>query len=286
MIFQRFKELWLSYNQIINLKYNPPDNVVSVAFEILGMYPEDLLVAALKMVVSESKYQIMVSDVVSKLKEIGGLSETSVEITAGKEYEKITKALLTWGFHRNILCEDPITTAVIESFGGLESFYENEFNVFLKKEFIKYYLECSKTKQEHKVLKISGSNSFTDTVLISRDYQPGINSAIHLTEEQAQKMVDNADLIGAKVDYIRRQELLRLENMPPEDRDTTPADPEQVAEAFEKFVNAFSGKKIKGELFSKTIWKKFNFRILLIYTYNRDSSFQFLFVVYNKETEW
>lgn len=253
MIFQRFKELWLSYNQIINLRYNPPDNVVSVAFEILGMYPEDLLVAALKMVVSESKYQIMVSDVVSKLKEIGGISETNVEITAGKEYEKITKALLTWGLHRNILCEDPITTAVIESFGGLESFYENEFNVFLKKEFIKYYLECSKTKQEHKVLKISGSKSFTDTVLISRDYQPGINSAIHLTEEQAQKMVDNAELIGAKVDYIRKQELLRIQNLPPEDRDTTPADPEQVAEAFEKFVNAFNGKKIKVELFSKTI---------------------------------
>jgi hypothetical protein len=66
-------------------------------------------------------------------------------------------------------------------------------------------------------------------------------------------MVDNAELIGAKVDYIRRQELLRLENLPPEDRDTTPADPEQVAEAFEKFVNAFNGKKIKVESFSKTI---------------------------------
>lgn len=253
MIFQRFKEIWLSYNQVISLKYNPTDNVIAVAFEILGMYPEELLVAALKMVISESKYQIQVSDVVSKIREIGGISETSVEITAGKEYEKITKALMTWGLNRNFLCEDSTTTAVIESFGGLESFYQNEFNVFLKKEFIKYYLECSKTKQEHKVLKISGSNSFTDTVLISKDYQPGINSAIHLTEEQAQKMVDNADLIGAKVNYIRKQELLKLENMPPEDRDTTPADPEQVAEAFEKFVNAFSGKKIKVELFSKTI---------------------------------
>ena len=85
MIFQRFKEIWLSYNQVISLKYNPADNVIAVAFEILGMYPEELLVAALKMVISESKYQIQVSDVVSKIREIGGISETSVEITAGKE---------------------------------------------------------------------------------------------------------------------------------------------------------------------------------------------------------
>lgn len=251
MIFQRFKEIWLSYNQVISLKYNPTDNVIAVAFEILGMYPEELLVAALKMVISESKYQIQVSDVVSKIREIGGISETSVEITAGKEYEKITKALLTWGLNRNFLCEDSTTTAVIESFGGLESFYQNEFNVFLKKEFVKFYVECAKCVNPHKILKISGSNSFTDTVLLSNDYQPGINTAIHLTEEQAQKMVEHHELIGAKVDYIRKQELLRLENMPPEDRDMTPADPEKVADAFEMFVNSFTGKN-KVESFSKS----------------------------------
>ena len=116
---------------------------------------------------------------------------------------------------------------------------------------MKFYVECAKCVNPHKILKISGSNSFTDTVLLSNDYQPGINTAIHLTEEQAQKMVEHHELIGAKVDYIRKQELLRLENMPPEDRDMTPADPEKVADAFEMFVNSFTGKN-KVESFSKS----------------------------------
>ena len=64
-------------------------------------------------------------------------------------------------------------------------------------------------------------------------------------------MVEHHELIGRKVEFIRQQEKLRLENMPPEERDSTPADIEKVADAFEMFVNSFTGKN-KVESFSKS----------------------------------
>ena len=49
MTYENFKILWVSFNQAVNFNYAASDTVISVAFEMLGAYPDDLLRRALNM---------------------------------------------------------------------------------------------------------------------------------------------------------------------------------------------------------------------------------------------
>ena len=37
--FQTFKIMWLQFNKIVNYKYEASDDVISIAYEILGNIP-------------------------------------------------------------------------------------------------------------------------------------------------------------------------------------------------------------------------------------------------------
>lgn len=247
MTYENFKILWVSFNQAVNFNYTASDTVISVAFEMLGGYQEDLLKKALKMCVSECKYQIQIADVIEKIKSIHGLSDAALEIKAGNEYNKLVFALKTWGLLRSYLSEDPVTPAVIECFGGLYEFYNLEWTVFTKKDFVKFYIECAKNQNNvRKILKAESALSEAPVMLLSEDYKPGENLALRLTSEQAEKMINHADLFSKKVQYMRHEEIqnaARTEQLQlqyeAEKKNAIPAKPEEIADAFVKVLSAF-----------------------------------------------
>lgn len=247
MTYENFKILWVSFNQAVNFNYAASDTVISVAFEMLGGYQEDLLKKALKMCVSECKYQIQIADVIEKIKSIHGLSDAALEIKAGNEYNKLVFALKTWGLLRSYLSEDPVTPAVIECFGGLHEFYNLEWTVFTKKDFVKFYIECAKNQNNvRKILKAESALSEVPVMLLSEDYKPGENQALRLTSEQAEKMISHADLFSKKVEFMRQEEkkkelLLNQKLIECEEQKklSKPAAAEEIADAFEKVFSAF-----------------------------------------------
>lgn len=246
MIYEDFKALWLSFNQAVNFNYSASDNVISVAFEMLGVYPDDLLRRALKMCLSECKYQIQISDVIEKIKSIHGVSDAALEIKAGNEFNKLVYVLKTWGLSRSYLSEDPVTPAVIDCFGGLNEFYNLDWNVFTKKDFVKFYLECVKRENKHQIMKAECALTEAPVMLITEDYKPGINKTLILTTEQAEKMINHADLFSKKVEFMRNEEKkkeLQLNKLLLESEEqkklSKPAAAEEIAAAFEKVFSAF-----------------------------------------------
>ena len=77
-------------------------------------------------------------------------------------------------------------------------------------------------------------------LLVPAEYN---QKTFRLTQEQAQKLIDNQHLLSDKVRYLVNKDRLLLTNIPEEKTDFAPVDPEKVAEAIEKVLNALSGER-------------------------------------------
>lgn len=240
--FQTFKIMWLQFNKIVNYKYEASDDVISIAYEILGNIPVKELKQALLKVASTSEFQINVKDVISAVKTLKGIPLNSSELQAVKAWNTVTSLLNSYGLNYNYLFEDKLITAALDCFGGLEVFYYIDFNEFNKKKFVKYYTSLSEFPEDkvnsYKVLK--GLYERTSVLLVPAEYN---QKTFRLTQEQAQKLIDNQHLLSDKVRYLVNKDRLLLTNVHEEKTDFAPVDPEKVAEAFEKVLNALSGER-------------------------------------------
>lgn len=240
--FQTFKIMWLQFNKIVNYKYEASDDVISIAYEILGNIPVKELKQALLKVASTSEFQINVKDVISAVKTLKGIPLNSSELQAVKAWNAVTSLLNSYGLNYNYLFEDKLITAALDCFGGMEVFYNIDFNEFNKNKFVKYYTSLSEFPEDkvnsYKVLK--GWYERTSVLLVPAEYN---QKTFRLTQEQAQKLIDNQHLLSDKVRYLVNKDRLLLTNIPEEKTDFAPVDPEKVAEAFEKVLNALSGER-------------------------------------------
>ena len=240
--FQTFKIMWLQFNKIVNYKYEASDDVISIAYEILGNIPVKELKQALLKVASTSEFQINVKDVISAVKTLKGIPLNSSELQAVKAWNTVTSLLNSYGLNYNYLFEDKLITAALDCFGGIEVFYYIDFNEFNKKKFVKYYTSLSEFPEDkvnsYKVLK--GRCERTSVLLVPAEYN---QKTFRLTQEQAQKLIDNQHLLSDKVRYLVNKDRLLLTNVHEEKTDFAPVDPEKVAEAFEKVLNALSGER-------------------------------------------
>ena len=240
--FQTFKIMWLQFNKIVNYKYEASDDVISIAYEILGNIPVKELKQALLKVASTSEFQINVKDVISAVKTLKGIPLNSSELQAVKAWNTVTSLLNSYGLNYNYLFEDKLITAALDCFGGIEVFYYIDFNEFNKKKFVKYYTSLSEFPEDkvnsYKVLK--GRYERTSVLLVPTEYN---QKTFRLTQEQAQKLIDNQHLLSDKVRYLVNKDRLLLTNVHEEKTDFAPVDPEKVAEAFEKVLNALSGER-------------------------------------------
>lgn len=240
--FQTFKIMWLQFNKIVNYKYEASDDVISIAYEILGNIPVKELKQALLKVASTSEFQINVKDVISAVKTLKGIPLNSSELQAVKAWNTVTSLLNSYGLNYNYLFEDKLITAALDCFGGIEVFYYIDFNEFNKNKFVKYYTSLSEFPEDkvnsYKVLK--GRYERTSVLLVPSEYN---QKTFRLTQEQAQKLIDNQHLLSDKVRYLVNKDRLLLTNVHEEKTDFAPVDPEKVAEAFEKVLNALSGER-------------------------------------------
>lgn len=240
--FQTFKIMWLQFNKIVNYKYEASDDVISIAYEILGNIPVKELKQALLKVASTSEFQINVKDVISAVKTLKGIPLNSSELQAVKAWNTVTSLLNSYGLNYNYLFEDKLITAALDCFGGIEVFYYIDFNEFNKNKFVKYYTSISEFPEDklnsYKVLK--GQYERTSVLLVPAEYN---QKTFRLTQEQAQKLIDNQHLLSDKVRYLVNKDRLLLTNVHEEKTDFAPVDPEKVAEAFEKVLNALSGER-------------------------------------------
>lgn len=240
--FQTFKIMWLQFNKIVNYKYEASDDVISIAYEILGNIPVKELKQALLKVASTSEFQINVKDVISAVKTLKGIPLNSSELQAVKAWNTVTSLLNSYGLNYNYLFEDKLITAALDCFGGIEVFYYIDFNEFNKKQFVKYYTSLSEFPEDkvnsYKVLK--GRYERTSVLLVPSEYN---QKTFRLTQEQAQKLIDNQHLLSDKVRYLVNKDRLLLTNVHEEKTDFAPVDPEKVAEAFEKVLNALSRER-------------------------------------------
>lgn len=240
--FQTFKIMWLQFNKIVNYKYEASDDVISIAYEILGNIPVKELKQALLKVASTSEFQINVKDVISTVKTLKGIPLNSSELQAVKAWNTVTSLLNSYGLNYDYLFEDKLITAALDCFGGIDVFYYIDFNEFNKKKFVKYYTSLSEFPEDkvnsYKVFK--GRYERTSVLLVPAEYN---QKTFRLTQEQAQKLIDNQHLLSDKVRYLVNKDRLLLTNVHEEKTDFAPVDPEKVAEAFEKVLNALSGER-------------------------------------------
>ena len=237
--YQNFKLIWVTFNKVVNFNYEADDNVISIAYEILGNCEINILSAALKKTVTKSKYQIAVSDVLKEINALSGISENEIEYTANQSWERLTSLLLSYGLNRSFLFENTVISAVVEAFGGLEAFYELDFNDYNKSKFVRYYLDLASAsvKDEYKLL--SPKDKKSDLVqLVPANY----SKSFTLKDDNAQKLLDNAELIHKKVLYLIQEDRKKIEYTA-EKEVLNPASPERIEQVFKILVDAFSKSK-------------------------------------------
>lgn len=235
--YQNFKIIWVTFNKVVNFNYEADDNVISIAYEILGNCEINILSAALKKTVTKSKYQIAVSDVLKEINALSGISENDLEYTANQAWERLTSLLLSYGLNRSFLFENTVISAVVEAFGGLEAFYALDFNDFNKSKFVRYYLDLASVKNEYKLL--SPIDKKSDLVqLVPANY----SKSFTLKDDNAQKLLDNAELIHKKVLYLIQEDRKKIEYTA-EKEVSNPASPERIEQVFKLLVDAFSKSK-------------------------------------------
>lgn len=237
--YQIFKSLWITFNRLVNYNYDADDTVISIAYEILGNCDPEVLNAALKKTVTKSKYQIAVSDVLKEINSLSGISENELEYTANQSWERLTSLLLSYGLNRSFLFENTVISAVVEAFGGLEAFYELDFNDYNKSKFVRYYLDLASAsvKDEYKLL--SPKDKKSDLVqLVPTSY----SKSFTLKDDNAQKLLDNSELIHKKVLYLIQEDRKKIEYTA-EKEVLNPASPERIEQVFKILVDAFSKSK-------------------------------------------
>lgn len=239
MEYQKFKTLWLTFNQAVNYNYSATDAAISIPFELLGGYSEKLLITAMKEAVKTAEYQIKVSDVLNSLRCLTGDTDAARELRAQKAYSALTSVLLSYGLYHDYIIEDRITAAIVEDFGGLESFYNNEFNDFTRNKFIRYYLDYLETKRDLPPYKVyKGLYSITSVKVIPADYQ---QNTLTITQSQAEKLIEHQEIIPAKISYMLAQKNNKLPyDAADENRNTTPADPKEIERVFTELLKALS----------------------------------------------
>ena len=237
--YQTFKSLWITFNRLVNFNYSADDTVISIAYEIVGNCDTEVLSAALKKTVTKSKYQIAVSDVLKEINALSGISENELEYTANQSWERLTSLLLSYGLNRSFLFENTVISAVVEAFGGLEAFYELDFNDYNKSKFVRYYLDLASAsvKDEYKLL--SPKDKKSDLVqLVPANY----SKSFTLKDDNAQKLLDNSELIHKKVLYLIQEDRKKIEYTA-EKEVLNPASPERIEQVFKILVDAFSKSK-------------------------------------------
>ena len=237
--YQNFKLIWVTFNKVVNFNYEADDNVISIAYEILGNCEINILSAALKKTVTKSKYQIAVSDVLKEINALSGICENELEYSANQAWERLTSLLLSYGLNRSFLFENTVISAVVEAFGGLEAFYELDFNDYNKSKFVRYYLDLASAsvKDEYKLL--SPKDKKSDLVqLVPANY----SKSFTLKDDNAQKLLDNSELIHKKVLYLIQEDRKKIEYTA-EKEVLNPASPERIEQVFKILVDAFSKSK-------------------------------------------
>ena len=237
--YQNFKLIWVTFNKVVNFNYEADDNVISIAYEILGNCEINILSAALKKTVTKSKYQIAVSDVLKEINALSGISENEIEYTANQAWERLTSLLLSYGLNRSFLFENTVISAVVEAFGGLEAFYELDFNDYNKSKFVRYYLDLASAsvKDEYKLL--SPKDKKSDLVqLVPANY----SKSFTLKDDNAQKLLDNSELIHKKVLYLIQEDRKKIEYTA-EKEVLNPVSQERIEQVFKILVDAFSKSK-------------------------------------------
>ena len=237
--YQIFKSLWITFNKLVNYNYDADDTVISLAYEILGNCDPEVLNAALKKTVTKSKYQIAVSDVLKEINALSGISENEIEYTANQAWERLTSLLLSYGLNRSFLFENTVISAVVEAFGGLEAFYELDFNDYNKSKFVRYYLDLASAsvKDEYKLL--SPKDKKSDLVqLVPANY----SKSFTLKDDNAQKLLDNSELIHKKVLYLIQEDRKKIEYTA-EKEVLNPVSQERIEQVFKLLVDAFSKSK-------------------------------------------
>lgn len=235
--YQTFKSLWITFNRLVNFNYSADDTVISIAYEIVGNCDTEVLSAALKKTVTKSKYQIEISDVLKEINALSGISENELEYTANQAWERLTSLLLSYGLNRSFLFENTVISAVVEAFGGLEAFYALDFNDFNKSKFVRYYLDLASVKHEYKLL--SPIDKKSDLVqLVPASY----SKSFTLKDDNAQKLLDNAELIHKKVLYLIQEDRKKIDYIP-EKEVLNPASPERIEQVFKILVDAFLKSK-------------------------------------------
>ena len=237
--YQNFKIIWVTFNKVVNFNYEADDTVISIAYEILGNCDPEVLSAALKKTVTKSKYQIAVSDVLKEINALSGICENELEYSANQAWERLTSLLLIYGLNRSFLFENTVISAVVEAFGGLEAFYELDFNDYNKSKFVRYYLDLASAsvKDEYKLL--SPKDKKSDLVqLVPANY----SKSFTLKDDNAQKLLDNAELIHKKVLYLIQEDRKKIEYTA-EKEVLNPASPERIEQVFKILVDAFSKSK-------------------------------------------
>lgn len=237
--YQVFKTLWITFNKLVNFNYDADDTVISIAYEIIGNCDPEVLNAALKKTVTKSKYQIAVSDVLKEINALSGISENELEYTANQSWERLTSLLLSYGLNRSFLFENTVISAVVEAFGGLEAFYELDFNDYNKSKFVRYYLDLASAsvKDEYKLL--SPIDKKSDLVqLVPANY----SKSFTLKDDNAQKLLDNSELIHKKVLFLIQEDRKKIEYTA-EKEVLNPVSQERIEQVFKLLVDAFSKSK-------------------------------------------
>lgn len=235
--YQTFKSLWITFNRLVNFNYSADDTVISIAYEIVGNSDTEVLNAALKRTVTKSRYQIEISDVLKEINALSGISENELEYTANQAWERLTSLLLSYGLNRSFLFENTVISAVVEAFGGLEAFYALDFNDFNKSKFVRYYLDLASVKNEYKLL--SPIDKKSDLVqLVPASY----SKSFTLKDDNAQKLLDNSELIHKKVLYLIQEDRKKIEYTA-EKEVLNPVSSERIEQAFKLLVDAFSKSK-------------------------------------------
>lgn len=245
MDFINFKNIWITFNQVVNYNYAASDAAISVAFELLGGYPERELLKALKEAVKKAEYQIKVSDVIEILNSFAGASGIDLEFKAQKAFNTVKRILESYSVYHDYLFEDKVISEIINNYGGLHAFYDLEWNDYFRNKFIKQYIELSRNSAALEYQIIRCRFGITSVILVPEDYK---DKSFCLTKKQAQKMIENPDLIGKKVDYLisfdeRNKLLLCREEEEKTDSEKELVSKERIEEAFIKILDALSPKK-------------------------------------------
>lgn len=139
---QEEKILEMLYFMTQNFSSNIDATGMDIYMDYLSEYPYEYVIEALNEVIKTRKYNKMppVGEVIEKIEsKIGNNNEKIAE----KEAYKVWNAIKNVSPYANVVFDNPVTQAVIETMGGWSSLcisYKEDQLFYFKKEFISAYL--------------------------------------------------------------------------------------------------------------------------------------------------